>query len=175
MQWQGWVEAGSLGIGTSIVRRAGPLLSVQSVTWHRARAQTGQSLLVGHSLLAGKPYTVYNLTVEDDHTFFVGSAGGGTWVHNTCPGTNAQFGKKFADHREDYPGMNHEEYRNLADNMYDDSAATRVSYPANEGGAYAGETHIIRGSNLLRLDPAGNFRSLYPGINPATGGFSFLR
>ena len=22
--------------------------------------------------------------MEDDHTFFVGSAGGGTWVHNTC-------------------------------------------------------------------------------------------
>lgn len=29
-------------------------------------------------------YTVYNLTVEDDHTFFVGTTGGGTWVHNTC-------------------------------------------------------------------------------------------
>ena len=35
---------------------------------------------------AVKPYTVYNLTVEDDHTFFVGSAGGGTWVHNGCSG-----------------------------------------------------------------------------------------
>ena len=46
------------------------------MAWHRAQAQTGQSLL------AGKPYTVYNLTVEDARTFFVGSAGGGTWVHN---------------------------------------------------------------------------------------------
>ena len=75
------MEAGSLGIGTSIVSRAGPLLSVQGVAWHRAQVQTGQSLL------ASKPYTVYNLTVEDAHTFFVGSAGGGTWVHNTCTGT----------------------------------------------------------------------------------------
>ena len=72
------MEAGSLGIGTSLVSRAGPLLSVQGVSWHRAQAQVGQSLL------AGQPYTVYNLTVEADHTFFVGSAGGGTWVHNTC-------------------------------------------------------------------------------------------
>jgi hypothetical protein len=39
---------------------------------------------VGQSLLAAKPYTVYNLRVEDDHTFFVGSAGGRTWVHNIC-------------------------------------------------------------------------------------------
>ena len=70
------MEAGSLGIGTSIVSRAGPLLSVQGVSWHRAQA--------GQSLLASKPYTVYNLTVEDDHTFFVGTSGGGTWVHNIC-------------------------------------------------------------------------------------------
>ena len=70
------MEAGSLGIGTSPVSRAGPLLSVQGVSWHRAQA--------GQSLLAAKPYTVYNLTVEDDHTFSVGNAGGGTWVHNGC-------------------------------------------------------------------------------------------
>jgi hypothetical protein len=27
---------------------------------------------------------VYNFEVEDDHTYFVGTANGGTWVHNTC-------------------------------------------------------------------------------------------
>ena len=85
------MEAGSLGIGTSIVSRAGPLLSVQGVAWHRAQAQTGQSLNAGQLLLASKPYTVYNLTVEDAHTFFVGSAGGGTWVHNTCGGDVQPF------------------------------------------------------------------------------------
>lgn len=72
------MEARSLSIGTSSVSRAGPQLSVQGVSWHRAQA------LAGQSLLASKPYTVYNLTVEDDHTFFVGTSGGGTWVHNTC-------------------------------------------------------------------------------------------
>ena len=80
VQGQGWVEAGSLGIGSSIVSRAGPLLSVQSVTWQREVAGTTSST-------DSKPYTVYNLTVEDDHTYFVGSLGGGTWVHNTrCGG-----------------------------------------------------------------------------------------
>ena len=91
------MEAGSLGIGTSIVSRAGPLLSVQGVAWHRAQVQTGQSLL------ASKPYTVYNLTVEDAHTFFVGSADGGTWVHNTCAFANAATKEShFADHGSDF-------------------------------------------------------------------------
>ena len=76
MPGSGWVEAGSLGIGTSLVTRAGPKLSVQSVTWHRDTvAQLAAQGGVGSQ-------TVYNLTVEDDHTFFVGSTGGGTWVHN---------------------------------------------------------------------------------------------
>jgi len=73
---QGWVEAGSLGIGTSIVTRAGPQMAVASVTWQKNKAQE----LASTSGLGG--YTVYNLTVEGDHTFFVGNTGGGTWVHN---------------------------------------------------------------------------------------------
>ena len=81
VQGQGWVEAGSVGIGTSIVSRAGPALQVTALTWQRNKAE---ELAAG----TGSPfggYTVYNLTVEDDHTFFVGNTGGGTWVHNnTC-------------------------------------------------------------------------------------------
>ena len=81
VQSQGWVEAGSVGIGSSIVSRAGPALQVTGLTWEKNKAQ---------ELVAGSPnssfggYTVYNLTVEDDHTFFVGTSGGGTWVHNNC-------------------------------------------------------------------------------------------
>ena len=78
VQEQGWVEAGSLGIGTSIVSRAGPALEVTDLTWQKNKAQ---ELAAGTGSSLGG-YTVYNLTVEDDHTFFVGTAGGGTWVHN---------------------------------------------------------------------------------------------
>ena len=50
--------------------RAGPALVVKSVTWNR-RAEG---------------YDVYNFVVEDDHTYFVGTAHGGAWVHNVeCP------------------------------------------------------------------------------------------
>ena len=78
VQGQGWVEAGSLGIGTSIVSRAGPALEVTGLTWEKNKAQ---ELAAGTGSSFGG-YTVYNLTVEDDHTFFVGTTGGGTWVHN---------------------------------------------------------------------------------------------
>ena len=79
VQGQGWVEAGSVGIGTSIVSRAGPALRVTGLTWQKNKTE---ELAAGTGSSFGG-YTVYNLTVEDDHTFFVGTAGGGTWVHNT--------------------------------------------------------------------------------------------
>ena len=58
---RGFVKAGELGIGTSIVTRAGP--SVQLV-----------------SVKSGAAQTVYNFEVEDYHTYFVGQ--GEVWVHN---------------------------------------------------------------------------------------------
>ena len=56
------VAAGQLAIGNSIVTRAGPAVAVKSVE------QTGRL------------ETVYNCTVEDFHTYFVGQSK--LWVHN---------------------------------------------------------------------------------------------
>ena len=81
VQGQGWVEAGSVGIGTSIVTRAGPALQVTDLTWEKNKAE---ELAAGSAGSSFGGYTVYNLTVDGDHTFFVGAAGGGTWVHNAC-------------------------------------------------------------------------------------------
>jgi hypothetical protein len=63
----GWVQAGRLAIGTSVVTRAGPALE-----------------LVGIEHRPGK-ITVYNFEVTEFHTYFVGQTDGGVWVHNTCP------------------------------------------------------------------------------------------
>jgi hypothetical protein len=69
VQGVGFVEAGQLGIGTQIVTRAGPNLIVTG------SAQQCQP----------EGYLVYNFEVDDDHTYFVGKASGGVWVHNaTC-------------------------------------------------------------------------------------------
>ena len=88
VQGQGWVEAGSVGIGSSIVSRAGPALAVTALTWQKDKAE---ELAAGSAGASFGGYTVYNLTVEDDHTFFVGTAGGGTWVHNACKSAVVQL------------------------------------------------------------------------------------
>ena len=81
VQGQGWVEAGSVGIGSSIVSRAGPALAVTNLIWQKDKSGELAAGSLGSSVGG---YTVYNLTVEKDHTFFVGTTGGGTWVHNAC-------------------------------------------------------------------------------------------
>ena len=81
------MEAGSVGIGSSIVSRAGPALAVTALTWQKNKAE---ELAAGTGSSFGG-YTVYNMTVEDDHTFFVGMSGGGTWVHNACPYAGDKF------------------------------------------------------------------------------------
>ena len=62
----GFRAASEIGIGTSIVTRAGP--SVQVVSTQR-----------------GKLQTVYNIEVEEFHTYFVGHST--LWVHNLCTRT----------------------------------------------------------------------------------------
>ena len=82
---------------------------------------------------------------------------------NPVPGTDKQFGQKYGQHYDpNLPGYRTpEEYRALANQVYNDEEATRISYDA--GSRYPGEIHIEdKAGNLLRLDPQGNFRSLYP-------------
>ena len=62
VEGKGFVKAGELGIGTSIVTRSGPSLRVLDVEKKTT------------------PTFVYNFTVEDFHTYFVGK--NKLWVHN---------------------------------------------------------------------------------------------
>jgi YD repeat-containing protein len=68
VQGKGWTPARECGIGTSIVTRAGPSVQVEAVERHE------------------RDETVFNLTIEDDYSFFVGKTG--AWTHNAknCPG-----------------------------------------------------------------------------------------
>jgi len=76
---KGFVKAGDLGIGTSIVTRAGPVLTLSAAAWGALPAPA-----TGLALGGGNPggSRVYNLRVEDDHSYFVGTLHGGTCVHN---------------------------------------------------------------------------------------------
>ena len=64
---KGFVLAGNLAVGNAIVTRAGP--SVYVVQIKRVHSE--------------KLVAVYNFTVQNDHTYFIGTANGGEWVHNT--------------------------------------------------------------------------------------------
>lgn len=64
VEGQGFKAANALGIGTSIITRAGP------------------SLQLVKSEVRSTPSAVYNLEVGDTHTYFVGKSA--LWVHNWC-------------------------------------------------------------------------------------------
>jgi len=64
VEHKGFTPAAELGIGTSIVTRAGPDAVLASTETRDA------------------PATVYNFEVESTHTYFVGHSD--LWVHNSC-------------------------------------------------------------------------------------------
>ena len=83
---KGFVLAGQLAVGNSIVTRAGPPVVVVRID----------------RIHDAKPVRVYNFTVQDDHTYFVGHANGGEWVHNACDNLHHIFPQKF---RADFERM----------------------------------------------------------------------
>ncbi|WP_165864231.1 polymorphic toxin-type HINT domain-containing protein [Capsulimonas corticalis] len=64
VQGRGFIKAGDLAVGDVIVTRSKSNTIIKSIK-RLARS------------------TVYNFTVENFHTYFVGKADGGIWVHNT--------------------------------------------------------------------------------------------
>ena len=68
-----------------------------------------------------------------------------------------QLGTKWGKHRYDYPDLdNFEEYKQLANNVFSDPDKI-IWDSVNQEYLY------IKGSDLLRVQPSGNFVSLYPG------------
>lgn len=72
---EGWVSAGELGIGTCIVTRAGPQLIVVGIERQYARDSTDADE-------RANGFPVYNFSVDEHHSYFVGNTLGGAWVHN---------------------------------------------------------------------------------------------
>ncbi len=103
VQGAGFVEAGQLAIGNAIVTRAGPDLVVKGV----------------QSQSRSEGYAVYNFAVADDHTYFVGIANGGAWVHNArCtlahnfkPG---ELTRHYIKHGAEFGPITQKEYINAA-------------------------------------------------------------
>jgi hypothetical protein len=95
VEGKGFVKAGELGEGNSIVTRAGPRLKLDKVVAQNAA-------------------TVYNLNVEDFHTYFVGTSG--LWVHNACFDPS-ELGDHYYRHGADFGATTMAEYAQQADNF----------------------------------------------------------
>lgn len=65
----GWVDAGSLMVGEHLLHPSGRAVRVNAVTAPRT-----------------EPIDLYNLEVEDFHTYFVGDDGNAVWSHNGLDG-----------------------------------------------------------------------------------------
>ena len=84
----GWVGMGALGIGTEIVTRAavGPTANDRpnSNIGTEIVTRAGPNLVVTSATRkhSDDGISVYNFTVDEQHTYFVGRANGGAWVHN---------------------------------------------------------------------------------------------
>jgi hypothetical protein len=70
VEGEGFVAAADLVAGEKIRRADGGTGTVDAVSW------------------TGEPAMMWNLTVAEDHTFFVGE--GRWWVHNDCSGTSGE-------------------------------------------------------------------------------------
>ena len=118
IQGKGWIEAGDLTAAEQIVTRTGAPLTITNLNWQRD--ETGKH-----------PFTVYNLEVANDHTYFAGDFDGGLWVHNECRYRRVFFkanpelkGQGFWVHHaipqqifEDYPGLIPSEVEDSLENL----------------------------------------------------------
>jgi RHS repeat-associated protein len=88
--------------------------------------------------------------------------GGSVAVQAELKFTQQQVWKKFGEHYKEF-GLTHskegfQQYLKMAQEIHK-NPTLRHTFP--QGGHYAGETWMINNGTILRLDPSGNFRSMY--------------
>lgn len=82
VEGKGWTYVKDLKVGDLLVQSNGNTLKIDSIE------------------LLHKQVTVYNMTVDEFHTYFVSDLG--IWVHNTGPCINITAGKNFKSHFLDH-------------------------------------------------------------------------
>jgi RHS repeat-associated protein len=93
---EGFVPAGRLSVGTSIVTRVSSSGKTRGGTWYSSRITRIEA--------TGTRQTVYNCQVQGFHTYFVGTATDAVWVHNTDT-CNLDPNRDWRWHYTDQPGL----------------------------------------------------------------------
>jgi filamentous hemagglutinin len=97
--------------------------------------------LVRHHSAAG--VLVYNIEVEGDHTYFVGNASGGEWVHNNCIADAIANGHAFAKHvllKGEFKNVGVSTVQQFADHIADVMENGTVRSLSNGRTAYWGDS-----------------------------------
>jgi hypothetical protein len=148
---RGWVAAGELAAGDTLYLADGGHASILSVTREKLAS----------------PVDVYNLEVEDFHTYFVASTG--VWVHN-CGPTAWEKGQAGVEMATD----------ELAAEGYE-RVATEVSLRACDGTVMRADGIFRRGTDYLVMEAkngrfarlTGNQASTFGQINQGVGARAF--
>ena len=138
---RGWVGAKDLGIGTEIVTRAGPNLVVRKVERESHPGGVG----------------IYNFEVEGLHSYFVGEASGGVWVHNLSGVEELPVAKcRYAD-PVDFASMTNRErdaWMGLRDSIKADGIKSPVDYIKDINGNYwiLDGNHRLQAAEFLKME-----------------------
>lgn len=123
-------------------------------------AAGGAALAVGSVDVAGN--AIENAG-SDPNISFSKSDGGGKAPKDKGSSPNSinydqkQIGKKYGEHKKDYPDMkNYSEYKDYADEIFE-SPDQIIQDSRNK------EFYYTKGDDLLRIKENGDFVSLYPG------------
>ena len=146
---QGWVPAKRLKPGDRVSSINGGTVVIQSVRSLAHRAK------------------VYNLNVEDFHTYHVGSQR--LLVHNTCDLSigGKQFGKTWAKHANDYGAdasstAARKTYKKRIKKTFTDPDETRVGPWHPDGGGGKNYKFRKKGDDLLVTDSDDEFVTMFP-------------
>ncbi|WP_229791465.1 polymorphic toxin-type HINT domain-containing protein [Micromonospora fulviviridis] len=152
-----WVNAEDLVPGQRLAAADGTLVKIEGTTRRFEEAR------------------VYNLTVEEFHTYYVGAGVASVLVHNAGCGPALfvdpkQFGKKWGKHAEDY-GLDaanpahRAQFMKRIQEIHDGPHEVRIG-PIQQDGP----DHLmyVQGEDLLITKTDGTFVSLYPGANTST-------
>ena len=144
MLGRGWIGIERLSVGDALATRVGPALVVQSIT-NQDRAEG---------------YLVYNLTVEGDHTYFVGKANGGVWAHNIlCAPTGSAdetLTKLATDIDSKYPGA----VKGWGEGHYVNGAQVDIELENALMEMKLGNGKGLTKQIIARMDPAVNLNGL---------------
>ena len=146
--------AAAIGTGGFTALMSGGALSLAGVSISAAGMTAGGVLVADGTTIASK--ALYSMGADISNYKYCSSGGK---IPKKVNYDNKQLGDKWGEHMQDYPKLkSHTEYKKLANEVF--SKSDKIIFDSKYN-----EFYYLKGNDLLRLNPNGDFISLYPGAN----------